>query len=83
MKNEKIEQWEKEIEQAVARQKEFTARTNEKVRELRRKIEAEQKRIEIENNQMIADAVREMFGNVEPEDMKQFKERLQSLVGKE
>ena len=83
MKNEKIEQWEKEIEQAVAKQKEFTARTNEKVRELRRKIEAEQKRIEIENNQMIADAVREMFGNVEPEDMKQFKERLQSLVGKE
>lgn len=83
MKNEKIEQWEKEIEQAVARQKEFAAKTNEKVRELRRKIEAEQKRVEIESNQMIADAVRELFGDVEPEDMKHLKERLQSLVGKE
>lgn len=76
---EKIKKWEKEIGKILERQKEMNAKSNERIRELRKKIqEAEQQAVQ-ENNQLIADAVREIYGEVSRDSLETFKRKIQLL----
>lgn len=76
---EKIKKWEEEIEQIAERQKEMNAKSNERIRELRRKIQAAQVIVEQENNQLIAAVVREVYGEVNRENLEMFKRNIQAL----
>ena len=55
---EKIQKWEEEIEKITQRQKEMNAKYTEQIRELRKKIENAKQQLLVQNNEMIADAVR-------------------------
>ena len=59
---EKIQKWEEEIEKITQRQKEMNAKYTEQIRELRKKIEGAKQQLLIQNNEMIADAVRAIYG---------------------
>lgn len=76
---EKIQKWEEEIEKIAERQKEMNTKSNERIRELRKKIQEEEQLRARENNQMIADAVREIYGEVNQETLESFKKKMQSL----
>lgn len=76
---EKIKKWEEEIERIAEKQKEMNAKSNERIRELRKKIQEEQVILARENNQMIADAVREVYGEVNRETLEIFKRKIQEL----
>lgn len=76
---EKIKKWEEEIEQITERQKEMIAKNNERIRELRKKIQEAKVIVARENNQMIADAVREIYGEVSRETLEIFKKKIQML----
>lgn len=76
---EKIRKWEDEIERIAQRQKEMNEKSNERIRELRKKIQEAEQILLQENNQMIADAVREIYGEVDRETLGEFKRRIQSM----
>lgn len=76
---EKIRKWEQEIERIAERQKEMNAKSNEQIRELRKKIQEAQVIVARENNQMIADVVREVYGEVSRENLETFKRKIQEL----
>lgn len=76
---EKIKKWEQEIERIAERQKEMNAKSNEQIRELRKKIQEAQVIVARENNQMIADVVREVYGEVSRENLETFKRKIQEL----
>lgn len=76
---EKIKKWEQEIERIAERQKEMNAKSNEQIRELRKKIQEAQVIVARENNQMIADVVREVYGEVSRENLEMFKRKIQGL----
>ena len=61
---EKIQKWEEEIEKITQRQKEMNAKYTEQIRELRKKIESAKQQLLVQNNEMIADAVRAIYGEV-------------------
>lgn len=75
----KIQKWEEEIEKIAEKQKEMNARSNERIRELRKKIQEEEQIRMQENNKMIAEAVREIYGEVNQETLETFKRKIQSL----
>lgn len=75
----KIQKWEEEIKRIAEKQKEMNAKSNERIRELRKKIQEEQVILARENNQMIADAVREVYGEVNRETLEVFKRKIQEL----
>lgn len=80
---EKIKKWEQEIERIAERQKEMNAKSNEQIRELRKKIQEAQVIVARENNQMIADVVREVYGEVSRENLEMFKRKIQELKGEQ
>lgn len=66
---EKIQKWEEEIEKITQRQKEMNAKYTEQIRELRKKIENAKQQLLVQNNEMIADAVRTIYGEVTEENI--------------
>ena len=80
--NSKIEKWEEEIRILTERQREMNKSYTERIKEYRKKIEQEEQRLLLENNQMLADAVREIFGDVsDPAKIEELKQKLRSLGG--
>ncbi len=75
----KIKKWEEEIERIAEKQKEMNAKSNERIRELRKKIQEEKVILARENDQMIAAAVREVYGEVSRETLEIFKRKIQEL----
>ena len=63
----KIEQWQKEIIQCQDKIKKQNLRINE----LKQKIKNEKKQQELDNNKLIADIVRNVYGEVNEENIEQ------------
>ena len=80
---EKIKKWEEEIEKILIQQKEANNKYNERVRELRKKIETAEHQMTLENNQLIADVVRTVYGEVTEENIEAFKRQMMSVSNKE
>lgn len=80
---EKIRKWEEEIEKILTQQKEANNKYNERVRELRKKIEIAEHQMTLENNQLIADVVRTVYGEVTEENIETFKRQMMSVSNKE
>lgn len=80
---EKIKKWEEEIEKILNQQKEANNKYNERVRELRKKIETAKHQVTLENNQLIADVVRSIYGEVTQENIEAFKRQMQSISNRE
>ncbi len=80
---EKIKKWEEEIEKILIQQKEANNKYNERVRELRKKIETAKHQMTLENNQLIADVVRTIYGEVTQENIEAFKRQMQSISNRE
>lgn len=80
---EKIKKWEEEIEKILNQQKEANNKYNERVRELRKKIETTKHQVTLENNQLIADVVRSIYGEVTQENIEAFKRQMQSISNRE
>ena len=80
---EKIKKWEEEIEKILNQQKEANNKYNERVRELRKKIETAKHQVTLENNQLIADVVRSIYGEVTQENIDAFKRQMQSISNRE
>ena len=80
---EKIKKWEDEIEKILNQQKEANNKYNERVRELRKKIETAKHQVTLENNQLIADVVRSIYGEVTQENIEAFKRQMQSISNRE
>lgn len=76
---EKIKQWEEEIEKIAEKQKEMNQKSSERIRELRRKIQEAEQVLLQENNRLIAEAVREIYGNVSTESLEAFKLQIKKL----
>lgn len=83
MMNEKIKKWQSEIEKITAAQKEYNNKCSEKIKNLNVKINIEEKKLKQENDEMIADVVRDLFGEVNAENIESFKEKIQLLTGLE
>ena len=79
---EKIRKWEEEIEKIAERQQEMVERNNARIRELRKKIQAAEQQMALENNQMIADAVHDIYGEVSMENLAAFKELMASMAAR-
>ena len=80
---EKIKKWEEEIEKILNQQKEANNKYNERVRELRKKIETAKHQVTLENNQLIADVVRSIYGEVTQDNIEAFKRQMQSISNRE
>lgn len=76
---EKIKKWEEEIEKIAEKQKEMNVKSGERIRELRKKIQEAEQILLMENNQMIAKAVREVYGEVNEETLETFKRQMQAM----
>lgn len=80
---EQIKKWEAEIEATLEKQKEMNEKYNGRIRGLRKKIEEAEQHMRLENNRMIAEAVREIYGEVEPESLEDFKQKIKMLQNRE
>lgn len=80
---EQIKKWEAEIETTLEKQKEMNEKYNGRIRGLRKKIEEAEQHMLLENNRMIAEAVREIYGEVEPESLEDFKQKIKMLQNRE
>lgn len=80
-RKEKIKKWEEEIEDISRRQKELVLKSNARIRELRKKIQEAEEELLLENNRMIAAAVREIFGEVTGENLEEVKEYFKLMKG--
>lgn len=69
----KIQKWEEEIASIQKSKEEFDLRCTNKIKELRQKIEQETRQLKTENDQLIADAVRAIYGEVSEENIAEFK----------
>ena len=69
----KIQKWQEEI---ITCQKNIK-KQNERINELKNKIKEEQRREENANNKLIADVVRNVYGDVNEENVGQFMAMLQ------
>lgn len=76
-RKEKIKKWEEEIAATQKSKEEFDQRCTNKIKDLRQKIEIETRYMKSENNEMIADAVRTIFGEVTEENLSEFKKMIQ------
>lgn len=76
---EQIKKWEAEIETTLEKQKEMNEKYNGRIRGLRKKIEEAEQHILQENNRMIAEAVREIYGEVDQESLEDFKQKIKML----
>lgn len=78
---EKIQKWEEEIEGILERQKEMNAKYNNTVRELRKKIQEAERELTLKNNELIAETVRAIYGEVNEENLESFRRLMISMKG--
>lgn len=83
MLREKIRKWNEEIETISKKQKEMARRNNERIRELQKKIQDANEKLLLEENQKIADTVREIYGDMTPEKLEDLKNKMKQLQGNE
>ena len=79
MDNDRIIKWKKEIGQILEQQRDYDRKCAERIRVIKKKIAEEEKRLKVENNELIANAVRKILGDVTPENVALFKEKIQLI----
>lgn len=79
---EKIRKWEEEILRITEKKDIMIRKYNEDIRSLRKKIEEAEQQMALENNQMIAETVRAIYGEVTRENLEAFKRLMASMAGK-
>lgn len=77
---EQIQKWEEEIERIAERQREMVEKNNARIRDLRKKIQEAETQIALENNRMIAETVRDIYGDVSAENLDAFRQLLSASV---
>ena len=81
MENEKIINWKKEIAQIIEQKKASNQKCTDKIKELRDKIKKEEELLLEKNDKLIAQTVRDIFGEVTPENIELFKQKIKLLNG--
>ena len=81
MENEKIINWKKEIAQIIEQKKAYNQKCTDKIKELRDKIKKEEELLLEKNDKLIAQTVRDIFGEVTPENIELFKQKIKLLNG--
>ena len=76
----KIKKWEQELEKVKVARKEANEKFDKKEKELLKKIEDAKTRLETENNKMVGDIVREMYGELTEENIQKFKELMRKTM---
>ena len=76
----KIKNWEQELEKVKVARKEANEKFDKKEKELLKKIEDAKTRLETENNKMVGDIVREMYGELTEENIQKFKELMRKTM---
>lgn len=79
----KIEQWQKELEKIAEKQKEMNQKYNEQTKNLQEKIREGKRVIQLQENQMIADMIRDVFGDIHSENLEQLKRQLEHMVSEQ
>lgn len=77
---ERIRKWEEEIARIVEKQKEMNQKSSERIRELRKKIQEMEQAITLENNRLIAEAVREVYGDIDKNKIEDFRKKMEALL---
>lgn len=75
----KIKNWENELEKVHASRKEAMQKFEKKEKELLKKIEEGKAQLETENNRMVGDIVREMYGELNEENILRFRELMKKM----
>ena len=81
MENEKIINWKKEIAQIIEQKKAYNQKCTDKIKELRDKIKKDEELLLEKNDKLIAQTVRDIFGEVTPENIELFKQKIKLLNG--
>ena len=81
MESEKIINWKKEIAQIIEQKKAYNQKCTDKIKELRDKIKKEEELLLEKNDKLIAQTVRDIFGEVTPENIELFKQKIKLLNG--
>ena len=81
MQNAKIINWKKEIAQIIEQKKAYNQKCTDKIKELRDKIKKEEELLLEKNDKLIAQTVRDIFGEVTPENIELFKQKIKLLNG--
>ena len=76
----KIKNWESELEKVRAMRQEAVEKFDKKENELLKKIKDANERIDIENNKMVGDIVREMYGELNEENIMKFKDLMKKTM---
>lgn len=76
----KIKNWENELEKVHAARKEAMQKFEKKEKELLKKIEEGKAQLETENNRMVGDIVREMYGELNEENILRFRELMKKMM---
>lgn len=76
----KIEQWKEEQRKIEEKQKAMNEKYNEQLKVLQEKIKQGMKVLTEQENKMIADAVREIYGEVNEENIDRFKQQMKQLA---
>lgn len=81
MLNEKINAWQHEIADIIEQKKEYNRKCSEKIQKLREKIAREEKAMQVKNDELIGQTVRDIFGEVTPENIEIFKKKIMLING--
>lgn len=81
MLNEKINAWQHEIADIIEQKKEYNRKCSEKIQRLREKIAREEKALQAKNDELIGQTVRDIFGEVTPENIDLFKKKIMLING--
>ena len=81
MENEKIINWKKEIAQIIEQKKAYNQKCTDKIKELRDKIKKEEELLLEKNDKLIAQTVRDIFGEGTPENLELIKQKHKLLNG--
>lgn len=76
----KIKNWENELEKVKLARKEINEKYEKKEKELLKKIEEAKEQLDTQNNKMVGDIVREMYGELSEENILKFKELMQKTM---
>lgn len=76
----KIKNWEIELEKVRKTKQEAVEKYDKKEKDLLKKIEEATERIETENNKVVGDIVREMYGELTEENILRFKELMKKTM---
>lgn len=77
----KIWQWEEDIKVLLERKKEMNAKYDNTIRELRKKIQNAERELTLKNNELIAETVRAIYGEVNEENLESFRRLMISMKG--